>query len=155
MVECTTAGEILPNKRVIFYEYTPKIDFVNSRDSRDLLWGIGNSVNTVMASYVKTADDMIALRRFLDDNGGRHVKIFAKCQTEEFLVNYTEISKNCDGVIIKPTKLKELTTDSEEYFTKIVSDFNYHGKPIIVAVDKSELDAQEDIQQYLEGYVYA
>ena len=44
---------------------------------------------------------------------------------------------------------------SEEYFIKIVSDFNYHGKPIIVAVDKSELDAQEDIQQYLEGYVYA
>ena len=155
MIECNAAGEILPNKRVIFYEYNPKIDFVNSRDSRDLLWGIGNSVNTVMASYVKTADDMISLRRFLDDNGGRHVKIFAKCQTKEFLLNYTEISKNCDGVIIKPTKLKEITDSSEEYFTKIVNDFNYHGKPIIVAVDKSELDAQEDIQQYLEWYVYA
>ena len=154
-VECIIAGEILSNKRVIFYEYTPKIDFVNSRDSRDLLWWIGNNVNTVMASYVKTAEDMISLRRFLDDNGGKHVKIFAKCQTEEFLLNYAQISKNSDGVIIKPSKLKELTNDHDESYKRIVEDFNYHGKPIVVAVDKSELDAQEDIQAYLEWYVYA
>ncbi len=153
MVECLSGWDILPNKRVIFGDYIPKIDFVNSRDTRDLLRGIGNNVNTIMASYVKTAEDMADLRKFLDDNSGKHVKIFAKCQTEEFLQNYADISKKCDGVIIKPSKLKELTTEHEGYFTKIVEKFNYHGKPIIIAVDKSEIDAQSDKKVFLENYV--
>lgn len=153
IAECTSAWEILPNKRVIFTDYIPKIDFVNGRDSRDLLRGIWNSVNTVMASYVKTAEDMISLRKFLDDNSGKHVKIFAKCQTEEFLQNYAEICKKSDGVVIKPSKLKELTSDYDNYFSKIVEEFNYHGKPIIVAVDKAELDMQSEKKTFLENYI--
>lgn len=151
--ECIAAGEVLPNKRVVFHDYEPKIDFVNNRDSRDILWWIGNSVNTIMASYVKTAEDVKLLRKFLDDNSGRHVKIFAKCQTEEFLTNYSEISKYCDGVCIKPMKMIELTNTPEEYVDKIIRDFNYHGKPIIVAIDKSELDKQSDITAYVQSYV--
>lgn len=153
IAECIKAWEVFPNKRVMFIDYEPRIDFVNNRDSRDILRWIGNNVNTIMASYVKTAEDVKSLRRFLDDNSWRHVKIFAKCQTEEFLEHYEEISRNCDGVCIKPSKMEELTNNPLEYISKIINNFNYHGKPIIVAIDKSELDKQTDITSFIQSYV--
>jgi pyruvate kinase len=72
--------------------------FLSEQDKADLLFGIENDVDFVAASFVSTRDDMIEMRYFLDNNGGRDIDIIAKIENRSGVDNVEEICEVCEGI---------------------------------------------------------
>lgn len=76
------------------------MEFLNAVDRDDILFGIGKDVDFVAASFVRCADDVREMRRFLDENGGQAIKIISKIENGEGLKNIDEIIAASDAIMV-------------------------------------------------------
>ena len=79
---CTTiVGGVLSNRKSMsFPNKVMSGPYLSDQDKADLLFGIENDVDYVAASFVSTKADVVALRQFLNDNGGSNIDIIAKIE---------------------------------------------------------------------------
>jgi pyruvate kinase len=84
----------LPGVKVELPTFTEKDvdDIVN--------FGIKHGVDFIAASFVRTAQDVMNLRKLLSDNGGSSIKIICKIENQEGLENYMDILKETDGIMV-------------------------------------------------------
>lgn len=73
---------------------------VTDKDREDILFGIGENMDFVAMSFVRTKENVDELRALLRDNGASHVKIIAKIENREGLDNLVEILEASDGVMV-------------------------------------------------------
>jgi len=73
--------------------------YLNSADKKDILWGIKNDVEYVAASFVNSKDDVLALRKFIQKNGG-DIKIISKIESALGVKNLDEIIDVSDGIMV-------------------------------------------------------
>ena len=66
---------------------------LSEKDKSDLIFGIENDVDFVAASFVRTPEDVIGMRKFIDYNGGHEIKIISKIENNEGIDNFDEILK--------------------------------------------------------------
>ncbi len=94
-------GGILKNKKSInIPNIKLNMTYLSEQDKQDLLFGIENDVDFVSASFVRTKDDAIALRKFLDYNGGHDIRIISKIENMQGVENFDEILENSDGIMV-------------------------------------------------------
>ncbi len=74
--------------------------YISESDASDLRFGVEMDVDFVAASFVRSKDDVIELRKFLDYHGGHQIKIIAKIENNEGVRNFDEILSNCDGIMV-------------------------------------------------------
>ncbi len=96
----TSGGKISNRKGVNLPGMTIDVDFLSDQDKEDLLFGIELDVDYIAASFVRNADDIRTLRKFLDDNGGKLIKIVAKIENHDAIENFQEILNEADGILI-------------------------------------------------------
>mmetsp|Transcript_29709 Transcript_29709/g.45556 ORF Transcript_29709/g.45556 Transcript_29709/m.45556 type:complete len:320 (-) Transcript_29709:1620-2579(-) len=71
------------------------------KDVDDIVnFGIKNKVEFIAASFVRTKQDVLNLRKLLDDNGGESVRIISKIENLQGLQNYEDILKETDAVMV-------------------------------------------------------
>ena len=75
-------------------------EFLSEADKSDLLFGIENDIDFVAASFVSCKQDMVDMRKFLDDNGGQEIEIIAKIENTTGVENIDEICEVADGVMV-------------------------------------------------------
>ncbi|MBR5232213.1 MAG: pyruvate kinase [Clostridia bacterium] len=99
---CTvvSGGMIATRKGVNIPGVHLNMPYLSERDKSDLLFGIEMDVDFVAASFVRTAKDVVDMRKFLNYNGGHNIRIIAKIENEEGVDHFDEILKNCDGIMI-------------------------------------------------------
>ena len=73
---------------------------MNEIDKSDLLFGIKNDVDFVAASFVSKKEDVVALRNFLNENGGQSIDIIAKIENRSGVDNIDAICEVCDGIMV-------------------------------------------------------
>ena len=76
------------------------LPYLSEQDKSDLLFGIEQDVDYVAASFVRSRDDVVALRKFLDYNGGHSIRIIAKIENIEGVENFSEILRVADGIMV-------------------------------------------------------
>ena len=76
------------------------LPFLSEADKQDLLFGIETGFDFVAASFVRTAEDVGEMRRFLEEHDGRRMKIIAKIENAEGVENIDEILRISDGVMV-------------------------------------------------------
>ena len=59
-----------------------------------------HKMDFVAASFVQSAEDVQFIRRILDEAGGTHVKIISKIENQAGLINFDDILKYTDGVMV-------------------------------------------------------
>ena len=74
--------------------------YISEKDKADLLFGIKENVDFVAASFVRSAENVIELRRFLDYHGGHSIKIISKIENMEGVQNFEQILKHSDGIMV-------------------------------------------------------
>jgi len=101
-IRCTvlSGGKISTRKGVNVPGVHLTMPYLSEKDKSDLLFGIAHDVDFVAASFVRTAKDVIDMRKFLNYNGGHKIRIIAKIENEEGVDNFDEILKNCDGIMV-------------------------------------------------------
>ena len=95
-----TGGVISNRKSMSFPNKHLKQVFLSKQDKSDLLFGIKNDVEFVAASFVSCKQDMVDMRKFLDDNGGESIEIIAKIENRSGIDNIDEICEIADGIMV-------------------------------------------------------
>jgi len=76
------------------------MEYLSPKDEADLLFGIENDVDFIAASFVRSANDVISLRKFLDYHGGHSIKIISKIENIQGVNNFDEILKHSSGIMV-------------------------------------------------------
>jgi len=93
-------GTISSNKGINLPKTHLEMPYLSDRDKEDLLFGIENDVDFVAASFVRSKEDVINLRKYLDFNGGHDINIISKIESSEGVENFDEILEYSDGIMV-------------------------------------------------------
>lgn len=96
----TAGGELSDRKSMNFPNRVMTQEYLSEQDKEDLLFGIENDVDFVAASFVSTKQDVVDLRRFLDENGGKEISIIAKIENRTGVNNVEEICEIANGIMV-------------------------------------------------------
>ncbi len=107
---------------------------LSDKDRADILWGIEREMDYIAVSFVKNRKDIMEVRRVMEEIGGS-MKVIAKIETRQSVVNIDEITDVVDGVMIARGDLGvEIPTEDVPLQQKRIIDIcRLKGKAVIVA----------------------
>ncbi len=129
------SGEIKNKKGVNIPNVKLNLPSLTDKDKKDLLFGIKNDIDFIAASFIRKKEDVIELRKFLEDNGSKDISIISKIENREGVNNIDEILKVSDGIMVARGDLG-VEIDAEEVplvQKDIINKCNQVGQPVITA----------------------
>lgn len=95
-----TDGTIKNRKSINIPNFPIDMPYLSEADKADVIFGIENDVDFIAASFVRSRDDVIALRKFMDYNGGHAIKIISKIENMQGVENFDGILEVSDGIMV-------------------------------------------------------
>ena len=74
--------------------------FLSETDKLDLIFGCEQGVDYVAASFTRRKQDVLDMRKLLDEHGGKDIKIICKIENTEGIRNMNDIIEAADGVMV-------------------------------------------------------
>ena len=135
-----TGGTILSSKGINLPGAHVTTEVLTEKDVSDALFAAKNGANYLGMSFVRRAEDVIRLRKILDDNNFQHVGIVSKIENTESLENLESIIKVSDGVMVARGDLGVEIPFGEVpvWQKKILKMANDMGKITIIATQMLE-----------------
>ncbi len=132
-------GEISSRKRVACPGVELKLPFLSEQDISDITFAAGLGMDYIAASFVQKADDVIAIRRVLEQ-AGSSMGIISKIENHAGVKNIEEIIAVSDGVMVARGDLGvEIPAEVVPLVQKeIIKSCNKAGKPVITATQMLE-----------------
>ena len=132
-------GEVSNRKRVACPGVELKLPFLSEQDKSDILFAAENEMDYVAASFVQKADDVIAIRKVLEENG-YSMGIISKIENAAGVEHIDEIIEASDGIMVARGDLGvEIPTEDVPLVQKdIIARCNKAGKPVITATQMLE-----------------
>ena len=93
-------GPISDNKGVNVPDVHLSMPFISERDRADILWGIEQGFDFIAASFTRTADDILEIRKIFDSADCHKIRIIAKIENAEGVSNIDDILRVSDGVMV-------------------------------------------------------
>ncbi|MBC5660227.1 pyruvate kinase [Anaerosacchariphilus sp. NSJ-68] len=129
-------GGIISNKKGINVPGVElKMPFISKKDKDDIEFAVQEGFDYIAASFTRTADDILEIRRILEENHCDYIKIIAKVENDQGIKNVDEILRVADGVMIArgdmgvEIPLEEVPSIQKKLIRKAFET----GKPIITA----------------------
>lgn len=95
-----TGGVLSNRKSMCFPNKVMSGPYLSEQDKEDLLFGIQNDVDYVAASFISSKADVMDVRNFLNEHGGKQIDIIAKIENRSGVDNIEEICEACEGIMI-------------------------------------------------------
>ena len=133
-------GRLGSRKTVNMPGVSLELPFISEKDRNDLLSGIKADFDYIAASFVRRAEDVLEMRKLLDDNGGNRIKIISKIECQEGIDNFDEILEVSDGIMVARGDLG-VEVPMEEvpvYQKQMIKKCNKAGKPVVTATQMLE-----------------
>jgi pyruvate kinase len=125
-------GINLPNTKVSAPSLTEK-------DRKDLKFGLEQEVDWIALSFVRTAKDILELKKIIESSG-KHSRVVAKIEKPEALENIDDIIEVTDALMVARGDLgvEIAMEDVPLEQKKLVRKCNIAGKPVIIATQMME-----------------
>ncbi len=109
--------------------------FISEKDASDIRYACKKDVDFIAASFVRRAEDVIAIRKILIEEGKKDINIIAKIENQEGFDNIDDILQVADGVMVARGDLGvEVQTALVPIYQKqIIKAANKVGKPVVTA----------------------
>lgn len=113
--------------------------YISERDREDILFGTKMGFDFIAASFVRTQDDILEIRKILDEQKSP-IKIIAKIESIQGIENLEEILAVSDGIMVARGDLGvELPTEEVPIMQKkMIKMAVAAGKPVITATQMLE-----------------
>jgi len=140
--EVVAGGKLSPRKGINLPGVALSIPAFTVKDLDDLAFGLSQGVEYTALSFVRTADDIRALRAAIQRiTGGKEVHpIIAKIEKPQALRNIASIIEEADAIMVARGDLGvEVPPEEVPLHQKsIIAQCNHMGKPVIVATQMLE-----------------
>ena len=109
--------------------------FVSPKDLADIVFAVEQEYDFIAASFTRTAEDIMEIRKILQEHGGEKVHIIAKLENKQGVKNCEDILRVADGIMIArgdmgvEIPLEEVPVIQKELIRKAM----HMGKPVITA----------------------
>lgn len=138
-LEVLTAGSVTSRRHINLPGIQVDLPALTEKDENDLRAGVKAGIDFVALSFVREADDVKTLRRFLDDLGSE-ARIIAKIEDQAGVRNMEAIIREADGIMVARG---DLGVEIDYHKLPLVqSDLiracQAEGKPVIVATHMLE-----------------
>jgi len=129
-----SGGELGERKGINVPGVRINMPFLNDKDRDDILFGIKMGVDYIAASFVRTAEDVLEIRRILEQEGAA-IDIIAKIESQEGVNNLDDIIQVVDGIMVARGDLGvEIPAEEVPLVQKLLVDkCTSAGKPVIIA----------------------
>ena len=74
--------------------------FISERDRSDIIFGIEEGFDCIAASFTRNAEDILAVRKILDEHDCHSINIIAKIENAEGVENIDQILRVVDGIMV-------------------------------------------------------
>ena len=141
-IECEVinGGFLSSNKGVNIPDVYINLPILTQRDIDDLIFGIKMGFDYVAASFIRSAGDVLKIRRVLEENGGKDIFIISKIENREGVKNIDDILAVSDGIMVARGDLGvEIPIDEVPLVQKeLIKKANDACKPVITATQMLE-----------------
>lgn len=112
-----------------------KLPALTEKDAADLKFGCEVGVTMIAASFIRKVEDVRAIRKVLNENGGEHILICSKIENQEGVDNLDSILEESDAIMVARGDLGvEIPIENVPAVQKmIIEKCNQAGKPVITA----------------------
>jgi len=113
---------------------------LTEQDVSDIIFGVEHGVDWVAASFIRTANDVVNIRKVLDANGGKHVQIMAKIENRDGVKNIDSILTVVDAIMVARGDLGvEIPPEDVPIVQKsLIKKCIMSGKPVVTATHMLE-----------------
>lgn len=134
-MKAVNSGELSNRKGVNLPSVKVNLPTLTEKDIEDLIFGIENDVDFIAASFIRSAKDVLEIRKILESNGGDDIKIISKIENLEGVQNIDEIIDVSDGIMVARGDMGvELDEEDIPLVQKdIIRKCNLKGKFVITA----------------------
>ena len=113
---------------------------LKEKDINDLIEGCKHDFDYIAASFIRSADDVLAIRKVLKENGGENIKIISKIESQEGIDNFDSILEVSDGIMVARGDMGvEIPMEQVPIVQKeLIKKCNKAGKIVITATQMLE-----------------
>lgn len=128
-------GVLKSKKGIIVPNVSINLPGMTDKDADDIVFGIGEGIDFIAASFVRHASDVLAIRRLCEENGAHDIHIFPKIESQEAVDNIDEILRAADGLMVARGDLGvEIPPEDVPLVQKrLIKMCNKAGKTVITA----------------------
>ncbi|GAA3561562.1 pyruvate kinase [Microlunatus spumicola] len=139
VTEVVVGGPVSNNKGINLPGVAMSVPAMSEKDSEDLRWALRQGVDMIALSFVRSASDIEAVHKIMDEEG-RRVPVIAKIEKPQAVENLDEIVDAFDALMVARGDLGvELPLEEVPLVQKqIVSAARRWAKPVIVATQMLE-----------------
>ena len=133
-------GELTNTKSINIPGMAINLPSPTQKDIEDITFGVKAGFDYIAASFVRTAQDVLNIRKVLEENGGEHIKIISKIENRQGIDSFDEILAVSDGIMVARGDLgveipmEEVPIRQKEFISKC----NKAGKPVVIATQMLE-----------------
>jgi len=134
-------SHILKQRKSVGVPFTSlNVKYISEQDIEDLKFGCENDFDYVAASFTRTAQDIIDLRKILNDNNGTRIQVIAKIENQQGFDNIDEILDVADGIMVARGDLGvEVNIEDVPVMQKVlIKKARAKGKIVIIATQMLE-----------------
>ncbi|MEG2043408.1 MAG: pyruvate kinase [Victivallaceae bacterium] len=99
-IEFTNDGFLGSSKSVSVSNVEVPLPFLTEVDFNDIRFGCEQGIDVIAASFVRYAEDILELRKFLNDCGKGYLPIIAKIENRLGVKNFNKIADVSEGIMI-------------------------------------------------------
>ena len=136
-IECVSLnnGNLSNHKGVNVPHVEINLPALTDKDIDDIKFGIKNDVDFIAASFIRRAEDVMNIRKILEENDGENIDIISKIENQQGVDNIEEILMASDGMMVARGDLGvEIETEIMPLVQKdLIKRSNNAGKPVITA----------------------
>lgn len=129
-------GGVISNKKGINVPgVSLSMPFISQKDYDDIIFAIEEGFDYIAASFTRTADDILEIRKILEKKNCEHIKIIAKIENLQGVENIDDILRVSDGIMIArgdmgvEIPLEDVPVIQKEIINKVYNA----GKQVITA----------------------
>ncbi len=128
-------GQVSDNKGINVPGTFLSMPYLNERDRQDIVFGIETGFDFIAASFVRCADDVLQIRKILDEHDCHTINIISKIENPQGVENIDEIIRVSDGIMVARGDMGvEIPLEDVPVLQKMIIKKVYNaGKQVITA----------------------